>query len=130
MTHRPKRAPFGEGGIPVILEDGRDLPAAPPGMAGAALQLGRHRFGRVVGLAQPGIHARPELGLRPVCLRVVHDLIMMQKHSGRMPLTHSAMYGDESIRVSRLQGQGITFLVHRLPDMSVLRFILVFRTLV
>src|SRR5207244_4134307 len=38
----------------------------------------------VVRFAQARVHARPELGLRPVCLNVTHESIMTQKHSGRM----------------------------------------------
>jgi hypothetical protein len=48
----------------VIFEDGRDLPAAPLDVLGAALELGRHRLCRVVGLAQAGIYTQPELGFR------------------------------------------------------------------
>ena len=53
-------------------------------MAGAPLDLRGDRLGRVVGLAQTGVDARPELGFRPVCLDVVHESSMTQKHSGRM----------------------------------------------
>src|SRR5207248_8584351 len=50
----------------------------------AALKLSRHRLRRVVRFAQARVHARPELGFRPVCLNVTHESIMTQKHSGRM----------------------------------------------
>ena len=80
----PVPGDFLERGVPVILEGGRDRPAAPGRVVGAPLELGRHRLRRVVGLAQTGVHARPELGFRPVCLGVVHESSMTQKHSGRM----------------------------------------------
>src|SRR5439155_7138794 len=69
---------------PVILEGGHDGPAAPGRVVGAPLDLSGNRLRRVVGLAQTAIHARPELGFRPVCLCVVHESIMTQKYSGRM----------------------------------------------
>ena len=80
----PVPGDFLKPGEPVILEGGRDDPAAPLCVVGAPLDLSGNRLGRVVGLAQAGIDARPELGFRPVCLCAVHESIMMQKHSGRM----------------------------------------------
>ena len=68
----------------VILEGGRDNPAAPPRVAGGPLDLRGDRLGRVVGLAQTGVDACSELGFRLVCLGVVHESSMTQKHSGRM----------------------------------------------
>ena len=80
----PVPGDFLERGVPVILEGGHHGPAAPRRVVGAPLELGRHRLRRVVGLAQTAVHARPELGFRPVCLCVVHESIMTQKHSGRI----------------------------------------------
>ena len=70
--------------VPVILEGSHHGPAAPPGVIGTPVKLGRHRLRRVVGLAQTAVHARPELGFRPVCPYVVHESSMTQNHSERM----------------------------------------------
>ena len=68
-----------ERGVPVILEGGHDVPVAPLCMLGAALKLRRHRLRSIIGLAQTGVHACPELGFRPVCLSCTHTSIMPQK---------------------------------------------------
>jgi hypothetical protein len=77
-----KGVPVGQvAGQPVDVADDDHVDLA--GL-GAPVQLGRHRFGGIVGLAQTAVQARPELGLRPVCPRVVHESSMTQNHSDRM----------------------------------------------
>ena len=73
-------------------------------VTGAPVQLGRHRLRRVVRLAQTGVHARPELGLRPVCLHVVHESSMTQKHSGRM---RRLVAGGPAAGAGRAAGEGL-----------------------
>ena len=74
----PVPGDFPERRVPVILEGGHHGPAAPPGVTGTPVQLGRHRLRGIVGLAQTAVQARPELGIRPVCPRVVYDSSMTQ----------------------------------------------------
>jgi hypothetical protein len=74
-----------EPGIPVILKGGHDGPAAQGREVGTPIKLRRGPPPPpLVSLAQTAIHARPELGFRPVCLCVAHESFMMQNHSRRM----------------------------------------------
>jgi hypothetical protein len=94
----PVTGDFLERRVPVILEGGDDLPVAPLCVVGAPVKLGRHRLGRVVGLAQTAIHTRPELGFRQKFLGcrpcVKHDA----KHSGRMASWSASWYRCSRVR--------------------------------
>ncbi len=57
QVHEVVAADLFERRVPVVLEPRHHCPAAPPRMPVGAGQLGRHRLGRVVGLAQPRVTA-------------------------------------------------------------------------
>ena len=115
---------FLERRVPVIFEGSHHRPAAPGRVGGAPVQLGRHRLGGVVGLAQTAVHARPERGLRPVFLRVVHESSMTQNHSDRShsavacgAAASSALYTSAALRpLAGARPSGVPSGAWRLPE--------------